>query len=75
MPQPQPQRRYPLIRRQPATTAAPAPILATVRELVEDGTFHQVTVDEIALLLGRAGMDPPAIARVLQAQVRTILND
>jgi AcrR family transcriptional regulator len=50
----QPQRRFPLIGRQPQPSEAHERILATVRELLDEGGFHQATVDQIARRAGVA---------------------
>jgi len=44
----QPQRRYPLIGRPQQPSAAQERILAAVEQLLDEGGFHQATVDEIA---------------------------
>lgn len=49
-----PQRRYPLIGRSAQPTAAHERILTTVEALLEQGEFHQATVEEIAKQAGVA---------------------
>ncbi len=49
-----PQRRYPLLGRASQPSAAHERILVTVEELLDEGSFHQATVEEIAKRAGVA---------------------